>query len=89
MIIYGAETASMKADEKRIYKLLERYHPEPPARQDAKPRDLVEVASPSSLQGSRLLSSMGKPMEDQIIQFLTVHVEGQDHPWSKRRNRLP
>jgi pimeloyl-ACP methyl ester carboxylesterase len=87
MILYGEESANQTADARRIYKQLERFHPEPETNQ-APPRGLVEIPLKSSLAGSGLMSQMGQPIEDSIVNFLTTHVASQDLPWSKRRNRL-
>jgi pimeloyl-ACP methyl ester carboxylesterase len=89
MLIYGSEDAATRADETRIYKRLDRFHPEPePSQAARKPRDLFEMPLQSGLQGGRLLGQAGSQVEDAIIKFLTVHVAEQEMPWIKRRNRL-
>lgn len=87
MIIFGEESSGQTADARRIFKQLERFHPEPAAN-SAVPRGLVEVPLKSSLEGSGLLGQMGQPIEESIVNFLTSQVASQDLPWSKRRNRL-
>jgi pimeloyl-ACP methyl ester carboxylesterase len=85
MLIYGKEDAGAMADAKRIYKQLDKLHPEPVSK-TAKPRDLEALGAPSALQGGSLYSKLGSKLEDQIIDFLTVHVAKPDLPWVKRRN---
>jgi pimeloyl-ACP methyl ester carboxylesterase len=88
MLIFGEQDSDTAADVRRkLYRQLERFHPEP-ASPAGRPRDLMLLALPSALEGSRLLSQAGPRIEDQIIDFLTTHVAEQDYPWSKRRNRL-
>ncbi len=85
MMAYGAKDSKVKADVKRIYKQLEKYHPEPASSRSEKPRDLLVVGLNTNLQGSKLLRQAGLPLEDRILKFLTVHVHEQDFSWSKRR----
>ncbi|MEX2092018.1 MAG: alpha/beta fold hydrolase [Pirellulales bacterium] len=87
MLIYGEQNTGRTTDVKRIYRQLERYHPEPESAQ-APPRSLAEVPFPSALEGSGLMSQVGAPIEDNIVNFLTIQVASQELPWSKRRNRL-
>ena len=73
----------------RIYKQLDKFHPQPANAKTANARDLVALPEPSALQGGKLVSSeLGPKLEDQIIDFLSVHVTKQDWPWIKRRNTI-
>jgi pimeloyl-ACP methyl ester carboxylesterase len=87
-IICGKEEPRVLADADRLYKQLERYHPELPSARDPRPRGLEELVWDSALQGGDLLSQVGKPIEDAIILFLTENVANQDYPWIERRTRL-
>lgn len=87
MIIYGEESSNQAADARRIVKQLERFHPETTSNRAA-PRGLAEVPIKSSLEGSGLMSQLGEPIEQSIVEFLTTQVADQELPWSKRRNRL-
>jgi len=88
MLIFGEQDTNTAADVRRkLYRQLERFHPEPTS-PTGPPRRLALVPLPSALDGSALLSQAGTQIEDQIIQFLTVHVAEQDYPWTQRRNRL-
>jgi pimeloyl-ACP methyl ester carboxylesterase len=89
MLIYGKDDAAAMADAKRVYKQLDKLHPEPEATKGAKPRDLVALGAPSALQGGSLFTQLGPKLEDQIIEFLSVHVTQKDLPWVKRRNSIP
>jgi pimeloyl-ACP methyl ester carboxylesterase len=88
MLIWGGEDSDATTDARRIIKQLERFHPEPKSSQASRPRSLQEIPIRASLQGSSLLSQVGKPLEDRIIEFLTQQVADQELPWSKRSNRL-
>jgi pimeloyl-ACP methyl ester carboxylesterase len=87
MLAYGEQNPSQAADANRILRQLERHHPEPESAQ-APPRRLVSLPFPSALEGNGLVSQVGAPLEDKVVEFLTVHVADQDVPWIKRRNRL-
>jgi len=87
MLAYGEQNSEQVSDIKRILRQLERYHPEPVSAQ-APPRTLLSLPFPTALEGNSLLSQEGGPLEDKIVEFLTVHVADHDLPWIKRRNRL-
>lgn len=87
MIIYGNEDRESMADALRLYRQLERFHPEPKGVATG-PQDLMLVALPSGLEGSQLLSQEGKGVEDQIVAFLAAQAGDKDYPWIQRRNRI-
>jgi pimeloyl-ACP methyl ester carboxylesterase len=88
LLIYGEQDSDQTADARRIYRQLERFHPEPENAQ-APTSGLAQLPiRNSSLSGSALVNQIGKPIEDSIVEFLTTEVADQDLPWSKRRNRL-
>lgn len=88
LLIYGEQDSEQTADARRIYRQLERFHPEPENAQ-APPSGLAQLPiRNSSLSGSALVNQIGRPIEDSIVEFLTTQVGDQDLPWSKRRNRL-
>jgi pimeloyl-ACP methyl ester carboxylesterase len=90
MLICGSQDAAANADAQRIYKQLDKLHSLPASAKGTKTRDLLALPEPSALQGSKLFSSqLGPKLEDQIIEFLSVHVSKQDWPWVKRRNTIP
>jgi pimeloyl-ACP methyl ester carboxylesterase len=81
------QDAGAVADAQRIFKQLEKFHPQPANAKE--PSDLLTIPEPSALQGSKLLSQMGPKLEDQIIAFLNAHVAQKDWQWIKRRNAIP
>ena len=90
MLVYGSEAPKAAADVRRIYKQLERFHPEPGAAAGRqRSSTLQELALKSKLQGSTLLRQGGEPMEESIVSFLIEHVAKKQNPWSNRRARLP
>jgi pimeloyl-ACP methyl ester carboxylesterase len=89
LLICGSQDATSTADAQRIYKQLDKYHPQPANAKTANARDLLAIPEPSALQGGKLFSSeLGPKLEDQIIDFLSVHVTQQELPWIKRRNAI-
>ncbi len=87
MLVYGEQSSDQAADAKRIYRQLERFHPEPTSQQRP-PRGLVQVPLDSALEGSGLMSQVGDSIEASIVDFLTVHVADREWTWTKRRKRL-
>jgi pimeloyl-ACP methyl ester carboxylesterase len=87
MMIFGEQGRGEATDVKKIYRLLDRFHPVPESAQDP-PRNLAVMPFPSSLQGGKLVSQVGEPIENAIIDFLTVHVADKEFQWSKRRDPL-
>jgi pimeloyl-ACP methyl ester carboxylesterase len=88
MIMYGAEDAKVTADARRIYKQLERYHPEPESSAAETSRTLVALGFPNKLQGNELLTQVGKPAQDRIIEFIATHADSKDYQWLERRSRF-
>ena len=90
IMIYGRDNSKVRADIRRIKKQVEKYHPEPESVDD-KPRDLVGLGVPTSLQGDKLLQEVGfrDKIVERISDFLNLHVAQEDHEWLKRRNRIP
>ena len=90
IMIYGRDNSRVRADIRRIYKQVEKYHPEPELAGD-KSRDLAGLGVPTSLQGGKLLQEVG--IRDKVVQriadFLNLHVAQENHEWLKRRNRIP
>jgi len=89
MLIYGSDDAKVKADARRIFKQLERFHPEKGPAGDQRARDLVAIGWSSSLQGGTLLAQFGQPISVEIVKFLTEHIAKKETPWLSRRGRLP
>jgi pimeloyl-ACP methyl ester carboxylesterase len=88
LLLFGAQDAKVKSDAERIQKQLERVHPTQPAA-GRRPSKLQVVGWPSKLQGGTLLSQIGEPIDEKIVDFLTEHVAKVHEPWSSRLDRVP
>jgi pimeloyl-ACP methyl ester carboxylesterase len=88
LLIYGEESQRVQADCTKISRQLERYHRDGDTADADQPSDLIVLGWPSSLQGGSLLSQVGAPMNDRIVEFLTVNVAKKDFAWISRRDRL-
>ncbi len=88
LLIFGEENNRVKNDCGRVFKQLEKYHPDAKAAGPDKTSDLMLLGWASSLQGGALLSQVGTPLDDRIIDFLTTNVAKQDFRWISRRDRL-
>jgi pimeloyl-ACP methyl ester carboxylesterase len=85
-LIYGEEDARVKTDINRIHRQLEPFHPKPEDANAKQPQSLVVIGVPSKLQGGTLISSIGPPIENQIIRFLAENVATREQPWATRLN---
>jgi hypothetical protein len=86
LLLFGAQDAKVKSDVERIQKQLERVHPQEPGQRSSK---LQVVGWPSKLQGGTLLSQIGEPIDQKIVDFLTEHVAKVQQPWTNRLDRVP
>lgn len=89
MLVYGIEDTKLKTDAMRIARQLQ-----PPRRgdedADTPASGRVKVVDwPSKLQGATLLTKIGPPLEDQVLNFLVENVALVPHPWFSRLDRLP
>ena len=87
MLIYGAQDAKVATDVRRIYRQLESLHSDTDERGAARDSGLVLLDLPSKLQADSLLTQLGAPVEDQIVEFLIQHVASKEIPWIGRRLR--
>ena len=83
-LIYGEEDVRVKTDINRINRQLEPLHPKPADANAKQPQSLVVIGVPSKLQGGTLLSSIGPPLENQIIRFLAENGARKEQPWARR-----
>jgi len=86
MIAFGAEGGKAKHDAKNIYKILERYHPEPPRDQMEEKKDLFFIGLPTSLQGTKLLTTPQFRMLPRLVGFIDARIVRKEYEWSRRRN---
>jgi len=85
MIVCGVEDKKATRDAKNIYKILERYHPEPPRDQREEKKDLFFVSLPTSLKGTELLTTPQFKMRSWLEGFIDARIVQKDYEWSKRR----
>jgi len=89
LLMYGSQDTVGKSDIQRIQKQLERFHPKQGERAGQRPITLQVADWPSKLQGGTLLTQIGQPMDQKIIEFLVEHVGKMQQPWSSRLDRVP
>lgn len=89
LLMCGGEDTKAQGDLRRIFKQLERFHPEPSRATGKQQSSLVVIEWPSKLQGDLLIKQLGTSLEEQLIKFLTEQVSRKQHPWLNRRGRLP
>ena len=87
-LIFGAENDRVRYDCGRIFKQLEKYHPEAASAEPGHTTDLMQLGWATGLQGDALLSQVGTPLYDHIVDFLVKNVAEQDFRWISRRDRL-
>jgi pimeloyl-ACP methyl ester carboxylesterase len=87
LLLFGAQDAKVKSDVERIQKQLERSHPQEEAGQRSS--KLQVIGWPSKLQGGTLLSQVGQPIDQKIVDFLREHVAKVQQPWTNRLDRVP
>jgi len=87
MIIYGKQDRRSTKDAKTMHKNLAKYHPLPPADQRREKQDLFLVGLPTSLKGTRLLTTPEFGMLPGIEEFLDARLSQQEYEWVQRRRR--
>ncbi|NOZ40191.1 MAG: hypothetical protein GXP24_08195 [Planctomycetes bacterium] len=87
MIIYGKQDRKAAKSAETIHKNLERYHPEPPREKGPESKDLVMIARPTSLQGTRLLTDPNFGVLPNLEFFLDARLSQQNFEWVRRRRR--
>lgn len=86
MIFYGGGDRRVSGDARRIYKQLERYHPDVESPEAGKLPTLVEYGPDTELQGSEWLKQAGRKAEDSMIRFITQHAVEPKFDYSERRS---
>jgi pimeloyl-ACP methyl ester carboxylesterase len=85
MLIYGSEDSNASEDAQNVYKNFERNHPAPPIDKIREEKDLFEIAVPTTLQGSKLLTEARFDMLPRIHLFLKTRLSDQRYEWVERR----
>lgn len=88
LIAFGEEDSDARKDAKKIYNILERYHPLPPAERRAKDQDLFHLEMPTRLQGAELLNEPSLNLMPLIGEFIQARAVNPSYPWKERRNPL-
>ncbi len=82
-IVAGREDTKGFADARRAYKLVERFHPDPPDGDPAKD-DLLFFQPGTKLQGTKMLGVEGLKVDGFIAWFIEQRLVKQDLPWRQR-----
>jgi pimeloyl-ACP methyl ester carboxylesterase len=86
LIAFGDEDGKTARDAKNIYKILARYHPEPPRDQREEKKDLFFIGLPTSLQGTKLLTTPQFRMLPRLLGFIDARIVQKEYEWSRRRS---
>jgi len=87
LIIYGKKDSKAAKSAETVNKNLKRYHPDPPPGKGPEHKDLVLIARPTSLQGTRLLTDPNFGMLPDLEFFLDARLSQQDYEWIQRRRQ--
>jgi pimeloyl-ACP methyl ester carboxylesterase len=89
MIIVGKEKSSAVSDAKRIYKMFQRYHPEPKEENKADKKDLYYGALPTSLQGAKMLQAAELGVNRHVAKFIDMRLlkssKSKTFSWKERK----
>jgi len=85
LILYGKQDRKAAKSAETVYKNLERYHPDPPPEEGPESKDLVMIARPTSLQGTRLLTDPNFGVLPNLEFFLDARLSQQEFEWIQRR----
>lgn len=83
LIAVGARNSRATADANRLYTMLERYHPEPPADEAATKKDLFFGKFDTELQGTKMLGQRLN-VEQWIASFVKMRLADQTFLWRDR-----
>ena len=87
-IVVGKGKSKSLQDARRLEKIFDRYHPEPPAGKEAQLADFFYNEIETSLQGTKLLGLRDRPLEGAIAKFITLRLVDQSFPWKDRKGPL-
>jgi len=85
LIIYGKQDRKAAKSAETVHKNLERYHPKLLPEEGPEKKDLVLIARPTSLQGTRLLIDPNFNVLPTLEFFLDARLSQQDYEWIRRR----
>ncbi len=85
MIVYGEGDKKATKSSMTVHKNLEKFHPDPPPEAGPEAKDLVMVAIPTALQGTRLLTDPSFRVYPKLEFFLDARLANQEFEWIRRR----
>ncbi|MBN1853860.1 MAG: alpha/beta fold hydrolase [Pirellulales bacterium] len=85
LIICGKQDSQAAREANRIYKLRERFHPEPPENERQEKQNLFFQELETSNQGGKLFESSSLGIEELIAQFIELRLVAKEHDWIRRR----
>ncbi len=89
-LIAGRKNAKAFDEIQRLHTALERFHPEPPAKeQTLSKKELMIKGFDTDLQGTKLLGTRGFITEGLIAKFIEMRLSKQDLPWMESGKKSP
>jgi pimeloyl-ACP methyl ester carboxylesterase len=86
MIVAGEGNGKSLKEAKRLFTVLERFHPIPPTDEGADKQTLWLRTPATSLQGTRLLNEKSMHVDQMILKFIELRLVKQPIDWVERRN---
>jgi pimeloyl-ACP methyl ester carboxylesterase len=86
MIVAGEGNGKSLKEAKRLFTVLERFHPIPPTDEGADKQTLWLRTPATSLQGTRLLNEKSMRVDQMILKFIELRLVRQPIEWVERRN---
>jgi pimeloyl-ACP methyl ester carboxylesterase len=83
LIIAGKRKSKASRDARAVYTMLKRFHPTPPAKEQAEKQDLYYGTLDTELQGADLLGQRLN-VEGLIFEFIRRRLVNQSYPWQRR-----
>ena len=80
----GTIKSTAARDAEKIYKILSRFHPEPPKKEALEKQSLFYFPLDTSLQGTKLLGEPNLGNAERIAAFIKVRLVDKSFPWTDR-----
>jgi pimeloyl-ACP methyl ester carboxylesterase len=91
MVVFGAQNQSASASGRQLHKMLQKFHPPVPKDDEDRQRyqDLFVYELPTSLQGTKLLSSPDLQLPQLIGEFIQLRIVDRrdEMPWGSRARK--
>ena len=88
MIIVGGQEQKYLRDARRIFSMLEKFHPLPPENERQEKQDLFFFDLDTSLQGTQLLNEQAARVDQMVLTFIHWRLAQKSFPWTDRTNPL-